>query len=123
MALMVLRVNGSSEEQLQIHVPQLPLQRLHKMRRMTLFRPDGQIKHLTCRHRLPTFGHRTGNELRGSDAWEKFGQPVRAGSFRVADGSGREWIFRGSATNTAPATPVTTAAQRLIDDFVPDWVE
>ena len=41
--------------------------------------------------------------------WSRFG----------ADGAGVEWIFRLTAVATAPATPVTTTAQRAMDDFVP----
>ena len=41
-----------------------------------------------------------------------------------ADGSGLEFVFRRTATSTAPASITTTAAQRAVDDHEPtDWFD
>ena len=54
-------------------------------------------------------------------AWGEFSAPTVWARFGV-DGAGVEFIFRLTATDAPPARPVTTAAQRAQDDFVPaDW--
>ena len=56
-----------------------------------------------------------------TEAWEEFSAPTIWARFGV-DGAGVEFIFRLTATGVAPASPVTTTAQRATDDFVPaNW--
>ena len=55
------------------------------------------------------------------NSWSEFGAPLlwETGG---TDGAGVEFVFRRTATSTAPSAIVTTSKQRKQDDFIPaDW--
>ena len=52
------------------------------------------------------------------NAWSEFGAPL-LWAVQGADGSGLEFVFQRTATDTAPTAIVTTTAQRKQDDFIP----